>query len=128
MATWEDVARCALALPETEESTSYGNRSWAVRGKNFVWDRPLSKADLKRLGGDGPDGPLLAAYVDDLAEKEAVLAANPETMFTIEHLNGFPAVLILLEQITAEDLDAAITDAWLARAPKTLVEAYLADR
>ena len=125
MATWEDVARLALALPETEESTSYGNTAWKVRGKSFVWARPLSKADLKRLGGTGPEGPIVAAYVDDLAEKEAVLAANPAVMFTIEHFNGFPAVLILLEQVALEALEAAIVDAWLARAPKTLVEEYL---
>lgn len=128
MPKWDDVARLALALPETTESTSYGNTAWKVRDKSFVWERPFSKADLKRLGGTGPDGPILAAYVDDLAEKEAVLAANPGAMLTIEHFNGFPAVLILLDQVGAETLEAAVVDAWLARAPKTLVAQYLADR
>ena len=31
MVTFDDVARIALALPETEETTSYGNVSWAVK-------------------------------------------------------------------------------------------------
>ena len=128
MATWDEVARLALALPETEEATSYGNTAWKVRGRSFVWERPFSKADLKRLDGPEPEGPILAAYVDDLEEKEAVLAANPGVMFTIEHFNGFPAVLILLERVGSETLQATIIDAWLARAPKTLVEEYLADR
>lgn len=128
MATWDDVSRLALALPETAESTSYGNRAWKVRDISFVWARPMSKADLKRLGGSGPEGPILAAYVDDLGEKEAVLAANPETMFTIEHFSGFPAVLILLERIEVEALEAAIIDAWLARAPQQLVAEYVAAR
>ncbi len=128
MPSWDDVAAMALALPDTEESTSYGNTAWKVRGKSFVWERPFSKADLKRLGGTGPEGPILAAYVDDLAEKAAVIAANPDTMFTIEHFNGFPAVLILLDPVGAETLAAAIIDAWLARAPKALVEEYLATR
>lgn len=125
MATWDDVARLALALPEVEESTSYGNTAWKLRGKSFVWERPFSKADLKRLEGPAPDGPILAAYVDGLAEKEAVLAANPGVMFTIEHLNGFPAVLILLDLIDEETLATTVTDAWLARAPKQLADSYL---
>lgn len=125
MAAWDDVARLALALPGTEESTSYGNTAWKVQGKSFVWERPFSKADVRRLGGNPPTGPILAAYVNDLAEKEAVLAANADVMFTIEHFNGFPAVLILLDLVDEETLTAAITDAWLARAPRSLVEDYL---
>ena len=129
MANWEDVAALALALPETAESTSYGRRAWKVRDKAFVWDRPFSKADLKRFGpGAAPEGPILAAYVDDLAEKEAVLAANPGVMFTIEHLDGFPAVLILLAEIDSAGLEAAVTDAWLARAPASLAAEFTVER
>ena len=43
MATWDDVARIALALPETTEEQAWGNRHWKVRGKGFVWERPLRK-------------------------------------------------------------------------------------
>ena len=128
MANWDDVAALALALPETAESTSYGRRAWKVRDKAFVWDRPFSKADLRRLGPGAPEGPILAVYVDGLAEKEAVLAANPGVMFTIEHLEGFPAVLILLDVIDRAELEAAVTDAWLARAPASLVSEFTADR
>lgn len=128
MANWKDVARLALALPATEESTSYGHTAWKVADKGFVWERPFSKADLKRLGDDVPEGPILAAYVDDLAEKEAVLAAHPGVMFTIEHFNGFPAVLVRLDEIDTDTLEETITDAWLARAPKKLVTEFLADR
>ena len=54
MATWKDVSRLALALPEAEEGATYGgNRAWTVRKKMFVWERPLRKSDLAaRLGGD----------------------------------------------------------------------------
>ena len=101
MATWDDVARLALALPETAESTSYGNIAWKVKGKAFVWERPLGKSDLKALGEDAPpEGPILGAYVEDLGEKEAVLAADPDTLFTIRHFDGFPAVLVLLDRVS----------------------------
>jgi len=43
MATWDDVARIALALPETSEGKTFDNDAWLVRGKSFVWRRPLNK-------------------------------------------------------------------------------------
>jgi hypothetical protein len=128
MADWDDVARLALAMPEVVESTSYGSASWKVKDKGFVWERPLRKSDLARLGEEAaPEGPVLAAYVDGLDEKEAVLAANPDCCFTIAHFNGFPAVLILLDRIEVGLLRELITDAWLARAPKKLAADYLAE-
>jgi len=36
MADWEDVRRIATALPDAEESTSYGKPCVKVRGKAFV--------------------------------------------------------------------------------------------
>ena len=58
MATWKDVSRLALALPEAEEGTTSGghNRAWTVRQKLFVWERPLRKSDLVALGDAAPDG------------------------------------------------------------------------
>lgn len=129
MATWDDVARLALALPETAESTSYGNVAWKVKGKAFVWERPMSKADVKAWGSEPlPEGPILGAYVDDLGEKEAVLAADPDALFTIPHFDSFPAVLVLLDRVERPRLQEIILDAWLARAPQSLVREFLARR
>ncbi len=61
-----------------------------------------------------PDGPILAVRVDDLIEKEAVLAANPKAFFTIPHFDGYPAVLIQLRKVSTRALKDAITDGWLA--------------
>jgi hypothetical protein len=126
---WDDVARLALSLPETEESTSYGNVAWKVRGKGFVWERPLGKSDLKALGDNAPlPGPILGAYVDDLGEKEALLAEGNDALFTIPHFDGFPAVLVLLDRIDLDRLEEIIVEAWLVRAPKRLAREYLASR
>jgi hypothetical protein len=133
MATFEDVARLALALPGTEETTSYGNLSWAVRsggkakGKGFVWERPLSKKDRKDLTEAGeievpPDEVILAARVEDLAEKEAVLAEQPEAVFTTPHFNGYPAVLVRLDRVDEDQLSEIVTSAWLAVAPQSLID------
>ena len=74
MATWDDVRRLALALPETEERVSREHRQWRVKDKLFVWERPLRRSDLAALGDGAPDGPILGARVEHLVAKEALLA------------------------------------------------------
>jgi hypothetical protein len=125
MATWEDVERIALSLPETDEGTSYGNRSWRVKEKGFVWERPLRRSDIEALGKAAPDGPILGVRTEHLGAKEAILASNPDVFFTTPHFDGYAAVLVQLERISVAELTEVIVEAWLARAPKRLADAYL---
>ena len=100
MATLDDVARIALELPEVIEGEGRSGRSWSVGGKTFAWERAYSKADLKRFGDEPvPAQPVLAVRVDDLGEKEAVLAAGDKGFFTIPHFDGYAAVLIELRAV-----------------------------
>jgi hypothetical protein len=128
MATWEDVRRIALSLPETHEEPSRDHAFWRVKDKGFVWERPLRKSDLKALGDEAPDGPILGARVEHLIAKEAMLADESGVFFTTPHFDGFPAVLVKLDEISVEDLEEVIVEAWLCRAPKRLAEQYLAER
>jgi hypothetical protein len=126
MATVEDAARMAAGLPEVTVGERHGNRTWFVAGKAFAWERPFSKADIRRFGDETPpDGPILAVRVADLGEKEAILAANTEAFFTIPHFDGYAAVLIQLRTASAKALREVITDGWLATAPPRLADQYL---
>jgi hypothetical protein len=127
VATWDDVRRIALSLPETTEKPSYdGLPAWKVRDKGFVWERPLRRADLEALGDAAPDGPILGAQVPDLGAREALLADDPAVYFTTPHFDGYPAVLVRLERIDVDELTELITEAWYARAPKRLAAAHRA--
>ena len=122
-----DVAQMAMELPEVSVGERYGNRTWFVAKKAFVWDRPLSKADVKRFGAvTPPDGPIIAVAVADLGEKEAVLAEGAKGVFTIQHFDGFAAVLIQLSAASKRTVRDAIVDGWLACAPRQLGDEYVA--
>jgi hypothetical protein len=126
MATWDDVDRFATALPETAVGTTYGQRAWKVKDKLFVWERPLRKSDVEALGERAPDGPILGARVADVGIKEALIADDPSVFFTTPHFNGYPAVLVELVKISVDELQELVTEAWIARAPKRLVNDFTA--
>ena len=129
MATLDDVSRIALGLPEVTEEDARGRLSWAVAGKTFAWERPYSKADLKRFGDETPPRqPILAVRVEDLVDKEAVLATGTKGIFTIPHFDGYSAVLVQqsrLGEMSRRELEEIITDAWATKAPKKLVKEHL---
>ena len=124
MATWRDVRRIALALPETSEETS-DTSSWYVNKKHFVWERPLRKSDIEALGDRAPAGPILGVRTADLEMKDVLLASDPKVFFTTPHFNGYPAVLVRLDKITPKKLQDVIFEAWVARAPKRALNAFL---
>jgi hypothetical protein len=125
MATWDDVRRLALEMPEATERDRGDMIQWRVKNKLFVWQRPLRKSDLAALGDEAPAGPILGARVEHLVAKEALLASDPDVFFTTPHFDGYPAVLVELEKIGLDDLEEVVVEAWLARAPKRLVTDYL---
>ncbi|HEY5332142.1 MAG TPA: MmcQ/YjbR family DNA-binding protein [Solirubrobacterales bacterium] len=133
MASWDDVAGISLSLPETTEQPLHGWRTWRLGKKLVVWERPLSEKEVGQLGGvepegDAPDGEVLAAHVPDAEAKLALIESEPEIYFTTPHFDRSATVLVRLDRIPRADLEEVIVEAWLARAPKRVADAYLNER
>ncbi|HZM65101.1 MAG TPA: MmcQ/YjbR family DNA-binding protein [Nakamurella sp.] len=121
MADQEDVRRIALSLPETVAGSDHFAFSVLNRGKRkgfaWVW---MERREPKRPRVANPD--VLAVRVAGQAEKEMLLAADPEKFFTEAHYNGFPAVLVRLAAVEQDELTELLTDAWRCQAPQGLAQ------
>ena len=127
MAAPVNIAAMIADLPEVSEGYRYGYRTWFVNKKGFAWERPFSKADIKRFGPEPPAGPILAVAVGDLSEKEAILATHSKGVFTIAHFDGYAAVLVQLDRADKRVVRRLVIDAWLACAPRVLADEYVAN-
>ena len=121
MATWDDVRRLALGMPEATEAVSRGNAQWRVKDKLFVWERPLRRSDLEELGSAAPEGTVLGARVPDEGAKTALIADEPDVYFTTHHFDGYPAILCRLDRLDRQSLTELAAEAWACRAPRRLV-------
>ncbi len=123
MADQSDVRRIALALPDTVEADDRFAFSVRTKGKPkgivWVW---LERISPKQAPVPNPD--VLAIRVANAAEKEMLLASDGDKFFTEPHYNGFPAVLVRLAAIDADELEELLVDAWRCQAPRALVKQY----
>jgi hypothetical protein len=125
MASLDDVRRLALTMPEaTEVHRRDGLVQWKVKDKLFVWERPLRGSDIAALGDDAPGGMILGARVPDEGAKRALIASDPDVYFTTPHFDGYPAVLVRLDEIGLQELEELVVEAWLHRAPPKLAASY----
>src|SRR5690348_1325023 len=107
--SFDDVDAFASNLPGVTIAAKWGNRTWMVEDKGFAWQRPFSKADLKRFGDETPpQGEILAVRVESLDAKDGLLAMALPGFFTIPHFNGYAAVLIELRKARPKDVRATL--------------------
>ncbi len=129
MFSLDAVAEFSLSLPDVVVGERYGNRTWLIGRKAIAWERPLTKADVKRFGDQLiPRDPILAVTVADLDDKEAVLAQGLRGVFSMSHFDGYAAVLVELRLARANEVRKLIVDGWLACAPERAVQEFLSTR
>jgi hypothetical protein len=112
MVTEDDVRRIALSLPATTEKPSYGTPGFRVKDQLFARIRE--------------EGDVLVVWTAP-GEKEALLAAEPDTFFSTPHYDGHDLVLVRFGAVDVDELEELLTDAWRLRAPAKLVAAFDAD-
>ena len=110
MVTEADVRRIALALPETAERPSYGTPGFRVKDRLFA-----------RIHQDGG---VLVVWCADEIDKESLIGSEPEKFFSTPHYDGHPLVLVRMEAIGLDQLQALLEDAWRMRAPARLRAAF----
>ena len=115
MADDDDVRRLALSLPHVEEIDSDGF-DFRVGGKGFVWSYPERLPGKPRVIRTD----IAVLFVGDEAEKQALLLGEPDVFFTAPGYDGWPLVMLRLEQVDAGRLEELVTDAWRMRAPADL--------
>jgi hypothetical protein len=104
--TFDTVRELAMALPEVEESTSWGTPSFKVRRKMILRLRE--------------EGDVLVVRID-LADREHLLASRPDVYYITPHYADYPAVLVRMPVVDREELGELLTAAWRYVAPPRLV-------
>lgn len=130
----EDVDDICGGLPETELGTSWGDRpTWKVpkgaKGRGFVLYRSPHKSAVDPDTGEVYDD-LVVITTPTEVEKHALVEDDTTPFFTIDHFNGYAAVLVQqsrLGEISRDELAEVITDAWAAKAPKKLVREFFGE-
>lgn len=110
MADADDVRRLALALEDVVEIDSDGF-DFRVLGKGFVWSYPERRPGKSRIIRSD----IAVVYVGDEAEKQALVLGEPDVFFSTPEYDGWPLVLLRLDQVSVARLRELVTDAWRMR-------------
>lgn len=126
-ATVRDVHEIATGLPEvTVDPPDSARPQFKVRGKAFAFFRGPRKDAVDPATGERYEDVL--AFWCTAEDKDSMVGDADSPWFTTPHFDGYNAVLLLerdLPRITVDELREVITDAWLAKAPKRVAQAFL---
>jgi hypothetical protein len=95
--TFDTVRALALALPDVEDSTSYGTPSLKAKGKFMA-----------RLREDGD-----VVFKIGFDNAEMLMQTTPEVFYITDHYRGYPAVLARMSRVTKKQLADVVQMAWL---------------
>jgi hypothetical protein len=130
-ATTGDVHALALAMPHVTVYPGTEHKPvYQVGGKSFVFFRN-PRPDAVDPETDERYDDVIVLWVESEAEKEALVQDPRTPYFTTPHFAGHRSVLVRasrLGELTRAELAEQVQDAWLARASRARVTAWLRDR
>jgi hypothetical protein len=122
MASQADVRKIALALPQTIEAADRFAFCVLDKGKPkafaWAWNERVAPKRPRVARAD-----VIAVRVASLDEKDLLLQSDTVKFFTEPHYDGYPAVLVRLPKVRANELEPLLREAWRCRAPKALTQA-----
>jgi hypothetical protein len=95
------VRTFALALPDVEEGTSWGVPAWRLRGKLMACAPTHKTAE--------PDSLVVLL---DFAQRDELLAAEPDVYYLKEHYVDYPCLLVRLKRIHPDALRDLLGMSW----------------
>ena len=101
------LVAAAEGLAEIEQGISYGTPALKVRKKLLC---RVKDADT-------------VVVMCPLEEKELLIEAAPEFYFETDHYRGWPAILVRVHAVPADELRLRLSRAWQMHAPKSLQKA-----
>ena len=114
----------------TVDSGRGGNPVYQVGGKSFIFFRnPRPDAVDPDTGKRYED--VIVFWVESEAEKQALVQDPTTPFFTTPHFNGHLSVLLRgsrVGEVTRDELEEVIHDAWLSRASSKRAAAWLQSR
>ena len=99
--TFETVRKMALALDKVEEKTSYGTPAFRVAGALFARQHQDMESLVVRM---------------DFADREELMAADPETYYITDHYLNYKWVLVRLARVHPDALRDLLRGAWRSAA------------
>lgn len=116
MATFDDVRRIAMALPEV--STDDAGTEFRVDGKTFAhpW---LERLDPKQARVPNLD--VAVIRIASESDKDVLISMDPAVFFTEPHFDGWPSIHVRLAAVSDAMLEQLLSAAWRTRAPKRLL-------
>lgn len=124
MATWTDVERIALSLPQTSAGKAWNRPAFLVHKSWFVLERePLKDAVNDR--GEWIEG-LIVLYTEDEETKLRLAGDDSGYFMTTPHFDRSRMILVHLDRIPVDELAEVLIESWLVKAPKRVAAAYLA--
>ena len=91
--SFKDVEAFGRTLPDVEVTTMYGKPALKVRGRMFACIASNKAAEPESL-----------VVMMDFADRDALIADDPDTYYLKEHYVGYPCVLVRLAWVRPDAL------------------------